>query len=417
MTNQDNNHNDTTNDNKKENSKANSNTNSKLISKDKLGLYNDIAGAANNLVNSIRGKKPNSTQRGILANTNNNMNNNETVYKGELGNNNSQNALERGIDPQDVMLSKSVGDVSKEAREQFFSSASDLLVTQTALVFDKLLDLATYATLGYHTMSKVTKEDLIDDLKKKRDVMVGVMKDPKGRKIVRDIAYVSAKMLAVIISAVEKPVIQARDKILNIVIASSDKIMAKGVILMKNLVKIVPGIGDIYILLDNGLQMTKAASEMVTSGTKAANIATQSFIDASESISKVQKPLNQDFKFLESSLEDFHKMREKIRKNTQLPDIDQTTQHLKRTIRDIGNESSKQIQQFRDKLIEDKSKNVPMTGGKTLKNYRRKTKSKRIKGRKKSKNMTTLKSCMKDPGCNLRKVLRKTKKKCVQFDL
>ena len=59
------------------------------------------------------------TQRGILANTNNNLNNNETIYKSELGNNNSQNALERGIDPEDVMLSKSVGDVSKEAREHF----------------------------------------------------------------------------------------------------------------------------------------------------------------------------------------------------------------------------------------------------------------------------------------------------------
>ena len=379
------------------------------------------------MISTIRGKKPNSRQRGVLANNDvtNDSNSNSLPYKGELNNSNSQNAISRNIDPEDIVLSKSVGEVTKEARQQLFSSASDLLVTQTALVFDKLLDLATYATLGYHSMSKVTKEDLIDDLTKKRDVMVGVMKDPKGRKIIRDIAYVSAKILAVIIKAVEKPAIEARDKLMNIVVSSSDKIVAKGVILMKNLVKIVPGIGDLYIIVDNGLQMTKAASEIGKSSTKAANVATKSFTDMAENVGKIQKPLNSDFTFLEKSMEDFNELREKIRKSTQMPNIDDTTQNLKRTIHDFGKKATNQLNNVRDSMVHDKSKATPIVGGKTMKRRSHKLKSRRKimhqkygKHHKKSmKNKTSLKSCMKTPGCNLRNAIRKTKKKCVKFDV
>lgn len=397
--------------------------NNTIVEKDSLGLYNDVTNAANNLISNIRGKNPNSKQLGLVNNNNSNSNSNNNkdtkTYKGELNNSNSQNALNKNIDPEDVMLSKSVADVTKETRQQFFASASDLLVTQTALIFDKLLDLATYTTLGYHTMSKVTKEDLIDDLTQKRDVMVGVMKDPKGRKIVRDIAYVSAKILTVIIKAAEKPALEARDKLLNIIVSSADKITAKGVILMKNLVKIVPGIGDLYIIADNGIQMTKAATEMAKSSTKAANVTTKSFTEMAENVSKIQKPLNSDFEFLEKNLEDFNKLREKIRKNTQMPNIDETTQNLKRTIHDIGKKATTQLNDFRNSLISEKSKAKPMFGGKTMKRQKLKSKSRRkVKHLKSSlKNKYSLKSCMKTPGCNLRNAIRKTKKKCVKFDL
>ena len=447
-----NNVNNTSNDSNASNASNNSNTkkntnktnneykefdNNTIVEKDSLGLYNDVTNAANNLISNIRGKKPNSKQLGLVNNNNSNSNSNNSnsnsnnsnsnsnnnkdtkTYKGELNNSNSQNALNKNIDPEDVMLSKSVADVTKETRQQFFASASDLLVTQTALIFDKLLDLATYTTLGYHTMSKVTKEDLIDDLTQKRDVMVGVMKDPKGRKIVRDIAYVSAKILTVIIKAAEKPALEARDKLLNIIVSSTDKITAKGVILMKNLVKIVPGIGDLYIIADNGIQMTKAATEMAKSSTKAANVTTKSFTEMAENVSKIQKPLNSDFEFLEKNLEDFNKLREKIRKNTQMPNIDETTQNLKRAIHDIGKKATTQLNDFRNSLISEKSKAKPMFGGKTMKRQKLKSKSRRkVKHLKSSlKNKYSLKSCMKTPGCNLRNAIRKTKKKCVKFDL
>lgn len=403
------------------NSTSNSTTSTNNVSeKDELDLYNDVTNAANNLISNIRGKKPNSTQRGIIYSNNNTNNTNSTIinapYQGELNDTNSKNAINRNIDPEDVAMSKSVSEIAKETRQQFFSSASDLLVTQTALVFDKLLDVATYATLGYHSMSKVTKEDLIDDLTKKRDVMVGVMKDPKGRKIIRDIAYVSAKILTTIIKAIEKPAIEARDKLMNIIVSSSDKIIAKGVILMKNLVKIVPGIGDMYIIADNGLQMTKAASEAAKSGTKAANVTTKSFADMAENVSKIQKPLNNDFTFLEKSMDEFNELREKIRKNTQMPKIDETTQQLKRTISEIGTKATTQLKSLRDKLIEDKATSKPMTAGsKTLKK-RRKLQSRKKKS-KNTKSHFSLKSCMKTPGCNIRNAVRKTKKKCVKFDL
>lgn len=407
-------------------SKNNSkNDNDKLVNKDDLGLYNDVTNAANNFISTIRGKKPNSTQRGVISNNdksnndNNKSNNDSKPFVGELNNSDSQDALKRNLDPEDVKLTKSLGEVTKETREQLFSSASDLFVTQTALVFDKLIDLATYATLGYHTMSKVTKEDLIDDLTKKRDVMVSVMKDPNGRKIIRDIAYVSAKILAVIIKAVEKPAIEARDRLMNIVVSSSDKIIAKGVILMKNLVKIVPGIGDFYIIADNGLQMTKAATEMAKSSTKAANVASKSFADMAENVGKIQKPLNSDFTFLEKSMEDFNELREKIRKSTEMPNIDESTQQLKRTMHDIGKKASAQMNSVRDSMVHSKSKATPMVGGKTMKKRKHNMKSRRKMKHKKSsfKNKHSLKSCMKTPGCNLRNAIRKTKKKCVKFDV
>ena len=413
-----------------------------IVEKDDLGLYNDVTNAANNFISTVRGKKPNSTQRLLTRNYDNKNNddknnddkndddkndddknddkstNENKPYVGDLNDSNSQNALKRNLDPDDVKLTMSIGDVTKETREQLFSSASDLLVTQSALVIDKLIDLATYATLGYHTMSKVTKEDLIDDLTKKRDVMVGVMKDPKGRKVIRDIAYVSAKILAVIIKAVEKPAIEARDRLMNIVVSSSDKILAKGFILMKNLVKIVPGIGDFYIIADNGLQMTKAATEMAKSSTKAANVTTKSFATMAENVGKIQKPLNSDFTFLEKSMEDFNELREKIRKSTQMPNIDESTQHLKRTIHDIGKKASAQMNNVRNSMIHNKSKATPMVGGKTLKKYKRNMKSRRKIYRKNSlKNKNSLKSCIKTPACNFRDVIRKTKKKCVKFDV
>ena len=244
------------------------------------------------------------------------------------------------------------------------------------------------------------------------------------------------KILAVVISAVEKPIIRARDKLLNIVVASSDKIASRGVILAKNLVKIVPGIGDMYIILDNGLQMMKAATELGKSGTKAANITTQTFSDAAQNFSKIQKPLNSDFAFLDSSMKDFNQLREKIRNQSKGYNIDESTQNLKKTIQDFGNQASSQINQLRNSLVTDKSKKRMnfSYGGKSKAKSSTKTRSNRMKRKinstkkhridknkfHKSSTMKIkggIKSCMKNPGCKLRNLINKTKKKCVKFNL
>ena len=149
------------------------------------------------------------------------------------------------------ITNKTIPEVSKMSAYKIYDSTTNLLIAHILYSIDKLIDLVALYTLGYKNLSSVNKNEIVKNLEQKRVLFLKLSNDPNARKIIQDLSLAVSEVLKTVINASAKPVGKAVDKIVEALSRGYDRISMRVMNSLKNTIRIVPGIGDAYIIIEN----------------------------------------------------------------------------------------------------------------------------------------------------------------------
>ena len=163
---------------------------------------------------------------------------------------------------------QSIYESSEGAFKKITKSVYNLATYKSAEVAVNIFDSLSLMTLGMQEISDTSRDEIVNKLKKKRDLLLELSKDPELQELVRETSMSVTDMLTIFIETSRDPVMKLSKETFDImseaVLDSLGEMMNFG----KNLVKIIPGLGDAYIIVDNVLSTGKVATGMLNDNAK-----------------------------------------------------------------------------------------------------------------------------------------------------
>lgn len=318
-------------------------------------------------------------------------------------------------DEIDDLTDKTIPEVSKMSAYKIYDSTTNLLIAQFLYTIDKFIDLTSLYTLGYKNISSINKDEIVKNLEQKRVLFLKLSNDPTARKIIQDLSLAVAEVLKTVINASAKPVGKAVDKITEAVANGFDRVSLRIMNSLKNTIRIIPGVGDAYIIIENILNIGKMTTDSGLAITKTANAASSGI---AESIQEITPQIKGQINFLKQTAKEFETLRAKIAKDTvsglknasnfkppvnipklpEIPDIPSVpnlaneTQKFKRGIKDSGDKIATNIDNAREKMFPNQKVGGARKKNKPNKKLRKKSKSNRsLKYKKRFTNSRSLK--------------------------
>lgn len=218
------------------------------------------------------------------------MNNSTTPVIGEYTSNNAaapapinvlgtyENSAAESADPvvnadtdtetKEHITGDTLAGVTKKAGVRVTAAVYDALISQFTAMLDGLINFMTYYMLGYESLTKVDKEEIIANLSHKRDLFMQVAYDPRAQQIVRDLSLSLSTILSVIIDASAKQLDRVSDAVSKSIGDGFGKVSVQMMKSLKNMVRIIPVVGDAYIITENIFSMGRIGTELgKTAGT------------------------------------------------------------------------------------------------------------------------------------------------------
>ena len=269
---------------------------------------------------NIVGSYPNSpvakSKTNILANVtkdDNQNNNNITNIFGQYGKEKQDGEVDDAFEDEDEkILFQDIASVAKTGVTRVYDSGSNLAITQFVYFLDKTTDLITYFSLGYRSLNSIDKEEIINNLKGKRDILMEIAYDPRAVKIIKDLSFALSNILSEIIGSAGPTIQKAQEKLANSLGGGIDKVSARAMASIRNMIRIIPGAGDAFIIMENLFKIGQVATDI---GRTFAT-STQTFTDAYKEIKDVANDnpvIKEQMDFFRNSAKEFEYIRDKIK--------------------------------------------------------------------------------------------------------
>jgi hypothetical protein len=211
----------------------------------------------------------------------------------------------------DNVTFENIASVTRKAGEKVYDSGSNLLVTQFTFMLDKTIDLVTYFSLGYRSLNSVDKEEIISNLKGKRDMLMKIAYDPVGQKLVKDMSFALATIMSEIIDAAGPPLSIAQQKLADNIGSGVDKVSARIMQSLRNMIRILPGAGDAFIIMENVFKIGQIATEMGKTAAKTSQTFANTYNDIKDKT--IDNPIiKEQLDFFSNSTKEFQHLRNKI---------------------------------------------------------------------------------------------------------
>lgn len=211
----------------------------------------------------------------------------------------------------DNVTFENIASVTRKAGEKVYDSGSNLLITQFTLMLDKTIDLVTYFSLGYRSLNSVDKEEIINNLKGKRDMLMQIAFDPVGQQLVKDMSFALATIISEIIDAAGPPLSIAQQKLADNIGSGVDKVSARIMQSLRNMIRILPGAGDAFIIMENVFKIGQIATEMGKTAAKTSQTFANTYNDIREKT--IDNPIiKEQLDFFSNSTKEFQHLRNKI---------------------------------------------------------------------------------------------------------
>ena len=157
---------------------------------------------------------------------------------------------------------KTLKEASTGALKKITDSVYNLASYKSAQAAVHVIDSLSLITMGIQEIDKVEREEIIKRLRQKGIVLREVSNDPEVKEIVRSTSKSAAKMIEIFVESTREPLTRVAkktfDQLKGSVLNSLDEMADFG----KNIVKIIPGIGDAYIIIDNVLSVGKVGTNV-----------------------------------------------------------------------------------------------------------------------------------------------------------
>lgn len=283
-------------------------------------------------------------------------------------------------DEDEQILFQDIASVARTGVTRVYDSGSNLVITQFVYMLDKTIDLMTYFTLGYRSLNSIDKQEIINNLKGKRDILMKIAYDPKAQKIIRDMSFALANILSEVVGAAGPTIQKAQEKLANSIGGGIDKVSARAMASLRNMIRIIPGAGDAFIIMENMFKIGQVATDIG----KTFATSTQTFTDAYKDIkdNTAGNPvIKEQMDFFKKSASEFQHIRDKIKgkmggKFDNLPkNYDEAELKIKTGINNSTKKVAGVIDSVRDGLI--KKQTNEFYGGNRKKNAKRKRKLKK----------------------------------------
>lgn len=247
---------------------------------------------------------------------NKNKNKNKPNVMGNY--NNSKTPQPDVYDKEDVSDSdddnvtfENIAGVTRKAGEKVYDSGSNLLITQFTLMLDKTIDLVTYFSLGYRSLNSVDKEEIINNLKGKRDMLMQIAYDPVGQQLVKDMSFALATIISEIIDAAGPQLSTAQQKLTDTIGSGFDKVSGRMMQSIRNMIRILPGAGDAFIIMENVFKIGQIATDMGKTAAKTSQTFANTYNDIREKT--IDNPIiKEQLNFFSNSTKEFQHLRNKI---------------------------------------------------------------------------------------------------------
>lgn len=266
---------------------------------------------------------------------------------------------------------KTIKEASTGALKKITDSVYNLASYKTAEAAVHVIDSLSMVSLGIQEIDKETRDEIVRRLREKGIILRELSKDPEVQEIVRETSKSVSKIIALFIEESSGTLTNAGQKTFNQLKGSILHSMNEMAEFGKNMVKIIPGIGDAYIIVDNVLSTTKVATNIARDNA----LIIQNIMDTGKEIQeRLILPVQSEGLNLTNQLSRFEEARGRISKN----------------IEDAGDTISNQIYPYSTSKEEEKNKpkKEKMDGGKKKKMKRKykKTRRNKTKGILKRKN-------------------------------
>jgi len=341
-------------------------SNMKSKAKDAVAGVADVASTATDIVDTIgaypgRAITPNPpsmlqnfTSKQEIKNKNNNKKPMTLGNYTETQQGNDTEDDDAGSDEDDKLIFQNISQVARETSSRVYDSGSNLVITQFIYMLDKTVDLITYFGLGYRSLNSVDKEEIISNLKGKRDILMQIAYDPVGQKIVKDMSFALATIMSEVIDAAGPPLSVAQQKLSNSLGSGVDKVSARIMESLRNMVRIIPGAGDAFIIMENVFKIGQVATELGKTAAKSSQTIANTYMDVRDKT--LYNPIiKEQLDFFSKSTSEFQNLRDKIaaKVGKVIPTNigDDANERLKIGIRDTGKKVKRDFDEVRSGLL------------------------------------------------------------------
>ena len=157
---------------------------------------------------------------------------------------------------------KTIHEASRSALRKITESVYNLASYKTAEAAVHVIDTLSMVSLGIQEIDKETRDEIVRRLYQKGIVLRIISNDPEVQEIVRETSKSVARIIELFIEETRGPLTNVARKTFHQLKGSILNSMDEMADFGKNIVKIIPGVGDAYIIIDNVLSTAKVATNV-----------------------------------------------------------------------------------------------------------------------------------------------------------
>lgn len=362
------------------------------------GFIGNIASSAKDAYDSASEefKKPSTNIVGVypnspVAKTNPNIlgtyskdtktDNSKTNILGSYGKEKDTEIDEGYEDEDEKILFQDIASVARTGVTRIYDSGTNLAITQFVYMLDKTIDLMTYFSLGYRSLNSIDKEEIISNLKGKRDILMQIAYDPNSLKLIGDMSFALANILSEVIGSAGPTIQKTGDKLASSIGGGFDKVSARAMASLRNMIRIIPGAGDAFIIMENLFKIGQVATDIGRTFATSASTFNDAYKDIKDQT--LGNPIvKEQMNFFKNSASEFQHIRDKIKGKIgkvggQFPkNTDEAKNKLKIGINSGSKNIAGAFDSVRDGLI--KKQSSEWFGGAKRKRKQKKQKNKRV---------------------------------------
>jgi hypothetical protein len=238
-------------------------------------------------------------------------------------------------------------DATKEAGSDITNAIVHFGITTGAVGVNKVLDVLALALLGLDSVSINNKEDVIKKMEEKMLLLQHLATDEKSKRVIRKLF---ASLATIIMEGAEEardPLIKSINSLNTVTVNGLNSVMRNASKFLKNAIKILPVVGDAYIILDNALVLAAAGTRI---GSVAAKNAENMVSTADTIVHRVQNRVGPTVQEFGNNMEDLNKIRNDMN-NASLSDVAENVEtSVGKSIKSTGNSAANFIRRFTPKL-------------------------------------------------------------------
>ena len=258
-------------------------------------------------------------------------------------------------------------DATHNATTNVTNAALHFAITTGAVGLNKVLDIVSFAILGLDNMNMENKEEIMKKLEEKTVLLQYLANDKKSKALVNKLFSSLAVLIMDGTEVAKEPLIRAMNNITTTTVSGINNVMKNGSKFIKNAIKIIPGIGDAYIILDNALAIGIAGSRIGATMAKNADEITST---GNEILGRLKNELGPNIQELENNMDELNKIREDLTNIDMTKIVQNIESKVGKSIENTGKIAANTINNVTPKLV----------GGKTKSSIKRK---KRMNGKSK----------------------------------